>query len=61
MVIKYEHNSALQSQNDFSVDWADIKACMHQCAHLQKKLNYNYLAFKIGIPPFTFYQGKRLL
>lgn len=61
MFIKYEHNSALQSQNDSPVDWADIKARMHQCAYLQKKLNCNYFAFKIGIPPFTFYWGKRLL
>lgn len=45
MVIKYEHNSALQSQNDSPVDWADSKACMHQL-HISKKLNYNYLAFK---------------
>jgi len=33
--------------------------CMNM--HISKKLNYNYVAFKIGIPPFTFYQGKRSL
>lgn len=38
-----------------------ISRLVHINVHISKKLNYNYFVFKIGIPPFSFYQGKRLL
>lgn len=38
-----------------------ISRLVHINVHISKKLNCNYFVFKIGIPPFSFYQGKRLL